>query len=207
MAERTSHERAHHLPEVGLLMMAAFAVPLFVWSAFNGDYFDLAHESFIIPLAVFFGGPVGIIAAVLAYHRRDMYVMTMSGVIGAFWLTYGMLLWLIRQDVIDGATAGGDMRGLLFAAWAATFGILWVGSMRAHWTLSLLSLGTAAMFVLLSIGYYRDSPDALQVGGWIGFVTAGLAWYAALAETLNAEFEEPVLPTDLGYFRRFHLRA
>lgn len=207
MAERTSHEREHRFPEMGLLVMAAFAIPLFVWSAFNAGYFDLRHETFIIPLAVFFGGPVAIITAVLAYQRRDMFLATMSGVIGAFWLTYGMLLWLIQERVIDGATAAGDLRGLLFAAWAATFGILWIGSMRAHWTLSLLTMGTAAMFVLLSIGYYRETTNAMDAGGWIGLVTAGLAWYAALAEALNAEFEEPVLPTDLGYFRRFHLRA
>jgi hypothetical protein len=116
-------------------------------------------------------------------------------------------LWLIHEDVISGAAAAGDLRGLLFAAWAATFGILWIGSMREHWALSLLTLGASAMFVLLSIGYYRGSENAMNVGGWIGLVTAGLAWYSALAEALNAEFEEQVLPTDLGYFRRFHLRA
>lgn len=207
MAERIPSGDRGRFRDLGLLVMAAFAMPLFVWSAFNAGYFDLGNESFVIPLAVFFGGPVAIVAAVLGYQRRDIYMATMAGLVGVFWLTYGMLLWLIHEDVIDRVTAAGDLRGLLFAGWAVTFGVLWLGSIREHWTLGLLMLGTTVMFALLSIGYYRETTNALEAGGWIGFVTAGLAWYTALAETLNAQFEEPVLPTDVEWFRRFHLRA
>ncbi len=203
MMEKETHSKTGHLVDAAPLAMAAFALPLFVWSAFNADYFNLSSETFIIPLAVFFGGPVAIAAGMWAYHRRDAYLATVAGVFGAFWLTYGMLLWLIHEGVIDGTTAGGDLRGLLFVAWAVTFAILWLASVREHWTLSLVTLGAGVMFILLSIGYYGDSTNALRAGGWIGFITAGLAWYAALAEMLNAEFEQAVLPTDPSWFRRF----
>ena len=117
-----------------------------------------------------------------------------------------MLLWLMHVGVVDSGTDGADLRGLLFIAWAVTFGMLWVASIRAHWTLSLVTLGAGVMFVLLSVGYYRDAPNALKGGGWIGFITAGMAWYGALAELLNAEFEQPILPTEPSQlFKRLHL--
>ena len=201
MEERT-HQTASRLTDPAPLVMAAIALPLFVWSAFNADYFGLEGESFIIPLAVFFGGPLALAAGMWAYRDRHAYLATIAGVVGAFWLTYGMLLWLMHEGVIDTAVVDGALRGLLFAAWGVTFGILWLASVRAHWTLSLVTLGMAVMFTLLSIGYYRDSENALQAAGWAGFITAGLAWYSALAELLNSEFEHAVLPTDLDSFRR-----
>jgi len=193
--------------------MAAFALPLFIWSAFNADYFDLQSENFIIPLAVFFGGPLAIAAAMWAYQRQDAYLATAAAVFGAFWLSHGLFLWLMHQGVVDRAAVTTDMRGLLFVGWAVTFGMLWLASMREHWSLSLVTLGAAAMFVLLAIGYYREAATSVPAGsnvvraaGWVGFVTAGLAWYSALAEVLNAEFAQPLLPTGPEWFQRLRLR-
>jgi len=205
MREETTRREVSRLADPAALAMAAFAVPLFIWSAFNADYFSLTNENFIIPLAVFFGGPIAFAAAMWAYHHRDAYLATVAGVFGAFWLTYGMLLWLMHAGVIDQFAASGDLRGFYFIGWTVTFGILWLASIRQHWALSLVSLGAGLMFLFLSIAYYRDSENVLRIGGWIGFITAGLAWYSALAEMLNAEFEEPVLPTDPSWFRRLRL--
>jgi len=174
-------------------------MPLFVWSGFDADFFDLSGESFVIPLAVFFGGPVALIAGMLAYARRDGYLATVAGIFGAFWLTYGVMLWLMHEGVV---TASADMLGFLFVGWAALFGILWVASMRAHWAIGLITLGATAMFVLLSIGYCSEEQNALQAAGYVGFITSFLAAYSALAEMVNSEREEPVLPTDLSSFRR-----
>ena len=64
------------------------------------------------------------------------------------------------------------------------------------------------MFILLSIAHYGDSTDVLKAGGWVGFVTSGLAWYSALAEMVNVEFERPLLPTgpDWLTYRHLHTR-
>ncbi len=195
------------LTDAAPLAMAAFALPLFIWSAFNAHFFDPTDETFLIPLAIFLGGPIALLSAMWAYAHRDAYLGTAAGVFGAFWFSYGMILWLSKNGTVS-PTSMRDLLGLLFIAWAVTFGILWVASMRAHWALSLISLGAAAMFVLLSIGYYRDrtaltDSNFLVVGGWVGFVTAGLTWYGALAHLLNVEFERPVLPTNMDWFRQF----
>ncbi|HXG35867.1 MAG TPA: acetate uptake transporter [Dehalococcoidia bacterium] len=204
----TREERSPEMRHFSLslpLTVTAFAVPLFIWSAFNADYFDLANENYIIPLAVFFAGPVGLIAAMWAFYHKETYMATVASLFGAFWLSYGMLLWLIDQGVVPRETSG-DLRGFFFIPWAVTFGIVWLASMYQHWTMALVTMGATVMFILLSIGYYADSTNILRIGGWVGFVTAGLAWYSMLAEMLNVEFKRLVLPTDLDWFIRRGLR-
>ncbi|HLF78045.1 MAG TPA: acetate uptake transporter [Dehalococcoidia bacterium] len=185
------------------LAVLAFSLTLFVWSAFHAGYFDQAtQESFIIPLAVFFAAPMAGAAAMWALYRGDSYLATAAGLFGAYWGSYGLLLWLTERGVVAASTSSGDIRGLLFATWAVAFAIVWLGSIRQHWAMSLIALGAAVMFVFLSIAGYRDSENALKIAGWVGFVTAGLGAYFALAELLNTEFERVMLPTDLRGFGR-----
>ncbi len=201
-------KETRRLSDPAPLAMIAFALPLFVWSAFNAGYFDVAtQETFIIPLAVFFGAPVALAAAMWGFYHRDGYLATLAGLLGAYWASYGMLLWLTEKGVVAGTTASGDIRGMLFAAWAVAFGIVWLGSMREHWTMSLVALGATVMFALLGVGQYADNSDITQAGGWVGLVTAALGGYAALAELVNAELQRPVLPTDATWFTRFRPHA
>ncbi len=188
------------------LAMVSFAVPLFVWSAFNAGYFETVGDNFIIPLAVFFGAPLAFATAMWAYYHREPYLATAAGIFAAFWASYGTLRWLVQKDVITGDVSGDPM-GFFFVPWAITFGVAWLGSMREHWTLALVSLGATLMFVFLSIGHYADESDVVKIGGWIGFITSGIAWYAALAEMLNIEFKREVLPVDAQWFEQFRART
>lgn len=183
----------------GALLMAGFAIPLFVWSAFNAGYFDIDSQNFVIPLAIFLGAPLAFLAALWS---RDHYANgLLAGVFGGFWFTYGGLLWLSQTGVVE--AAGRHMYALFFVAWAITFAIVWLGSVRQNWTFSLVALGASVMLVLLGVHYFGAGRGFLEAGGWVGFITAGLAWYASLAETLRLEYQRPVLPTDWSWFRQF----
>jgi len=193
------NESTRPVGTIGPLALIAFSLPLFVWSAFNAGYFDRAtQESFIVPLAVFFGAPIALIAVAWALYKGDTFLGAITGLFAGFWASYGMLLWLTERGVVEATTSSGDIRGMLYAAWAVAFGIIWLGSMRQHWAMSLIALGSGAMFVLLSVGQYATDNTSINIGGWIGLVTAGLGAYLALAELLNAEFERVVLPEDLA---------
>src|SRR3990172_6617386 len=108
MARQESVEETRYSSPAALAMVA-FALPLFIWSAFNAGYFKASNEEFIIPLAVFLGGPIAFASAMWALYRRDAYLGTAAGVFAAFWISYGMLLWLIQRGVVTGETTG-DIR-------------------------------------------------------------------------------------------------
>src|SRR5438067_979572 len=115
MQEQQVYEGRRRLADPAALALAAFALPLFIWSAFNADYFSRGDENFVIPLAVFVGGPLAIAGAMWAYYNHDAFLATFAGVLGAFWFSFGMLLWLIHNGVVSGPAASDTkLRGFFF---------------------------------------------------------------------------------------------
>jgi uncharacterized protein len=51
-----------------------------------------------------------------------------------------------------------------------------------------------ATFLFLTIGAMNNSTSATHVGGWLGLVTAVIAWYASFAGVVNATWQRRILP-------------
>jgi len=51
-----------------------------------------------------------------------------------------------------------------------------------------------ATLILLVFGTLGGSAGAGQIGGYLGLVTAFLAWYASAAGVVNATWKRSVLP-------------
>jgi succinate-acetate transporter protein len=49
-------------------------------------------------------------------------------------------------------------------------------------------------FLALTIGAFAGASSWNKLGGWLGLVTAVLAWYASFAGVTNATFKRSVLP-------------
>jgi len=49
-------------------------------------------------------------------------------------------------------------------------------------------------FLFLAIGAYAKSGAMTQIGGWLGLLTALVAWYASFAGVLNRTSRRVVLP-------------
>jgi succinate-acetate transporter protein len=51
-------------------------------------------------------------------------------------------------------------------------------------------------FAVLAIGWLDDhSSTWIHVGGWLGLITAVLAWYGSLAGVANFTFKRQLFPT------------
>jgi len=50
-------------------------------------------------------------------------------------------------------------------------------------------------FLALTIGKFADSSGWTKVGGWLGLMTAVVAWYGSLAGVMNATAKRVVFPT------------
>ncbi|MDQ2792164.1 MAG: GPR1/FUN34/YaaH family transporter [Actinomycetota bacterium] len=69
-----------------------------------------------------------------------------------------------------------------------------VASLRVSGAVVAVLVALLATFILLTIGAYSGAAAITNIGGYVGLVTAALAWYASFAGVTNATFKKTVLP-------------
>jgi len=52
----------------------------------------------------------------------------------------------------------------------------------------------SATFIVLTIAEFSESTSITKVGGWLGLITAVVAWYASFAVVTNATWKRPIIP-------------
>jgi succinate-acetate transporter protein len=177
------------------LGLAAFALTTFLLSAKNAGWMTHATGSSWLGFAFAYGGLAQFAAGMWEFRRGNTFGATAFGTFGAFWI--GIALWI--ELVVNPAVAA--IKPVTAAATVAAINhdLVWILLGFAIITLYLLILTTQvnvavflvflALFVtlvILAIGNFNAGSALLptgtiKVGGYVGLVTALLAFYASAA--------------------------
>jgi len=177
------------------LGLAAFALTTFLLSAKNAGWMTHATGSSWLGFAFAYGGLAQFAAGMWEFRRGNTFGATAFGTFGAFWI--GIALWI--ELVVNPAVAA--IKPVTAAATVAAINhdLGWILLGFAIITLYLLILTTQvnvavflvflALFVtlvILAIGNFNAGSALLptgtiKVGGYVGLVTALLAFYASAA--------------------------
>ena len=183
------------IADPGPLGLAAFAMTTFVLSVFNANIIGtLALVGVVLPLALFYGGAVQILAGMWEFRKNNTFGALAFSSYGAFWIT---LAWYLRYLAAGLPTATEhEARGLFLLAWTIFTAYMLVASLRTTIMLTAVFAFLFATFLLLAIGVLAAPPNAtlIKAGGWLGLVTALLAWYHSFAGVTNATWGRTVLP-------------
>lgn len=175
------------------LGLAGFALTTLLLSFSNANIIKgTAGVAVVLGAAAFYGGLAQLLAGMWEFRRGNTFGATAFSSFGAFWLS----VWWISTH------ATGDvhqMSGLFDIAWCVFTAYMTVAALRT----SAATLGVFAFltltFLFLGLGAFQNgtpAPDALtKVGGYLGIVTAVLAFYASAAGVINATHKRDVLPT------------
>jgi succinate-acetate transporter protein len=187
------------------LGLAAFALTTFMLSGHNADFIP---DVVWIPLALFYGGTVQLLAGMWEYRNRNVFGATAFSTYGGFWLALGSFVILISLTKLgEGVAAHNDVSNslawfLLAFAIFNTYMLLW--STRVSGAVFAVFLTLEITEILLAIGFWVAAhrgvaPTGAEVGwikagGWAGVVTAATAWYASAAGVINGMSPGTVLP-------------
>jgi succinate-acetate transporter protein len=69
-----------------------------------------------------------------------------------------------------------------------------IGAVKSSRVVLLVFIALTLTFLLLTIGEFAGSTVAHNIGGYLGLVTAVLAWYGAAASVINSTWKRTVLP-------------
>ncbi len=166
------------------LGLCGFALTTFVLSANNAGLFALAGISAVVGLALFYGGLVQLLAGLQEFRNGNTFGATAFCSYGGFWLSFAVFLIpffginLANHAVITGV-------GYYLVGWAIFTGLMFIGALRSNVAL-LAVLGLLFLaYVALAIGWLSGlSVTWIQIGGWLGILTALVAWYTAIAGVL-----------------------
>jgi succinate-acetate transporter protein len=182
-----------HIADPGPLGLAGFAMTTFVLSCFNAGFFGSKSplEAVVLPLALFYGGIAQFLAGMWEFRKANTFGAVAFTSYGAFWLSFAAYVKFVAPGL--GANAG-PATGLYLLGWTIFTGYMMVASLRVSGAVAAVFVALFLTFLLLTIGTFTGSAGIGVIGGYLGLVTAVLAWYASFAGVINATWKRTVLP-------------
>jgi len=180
------------LADPGPLGLAAFALTTFVLSCVNAGVFPGGVLGTFLPLALFYGGTVQLLAGMWEFKNGNTFGSTAFSSYGGFWISLGALVYLELKGVLDFKADGNVALGLFLLAWTIFTFYMWIASFKTNRALVVVFTLLTITFILLTIGAF--SSQAMTVaGGWFGILTAIAAWYTSAAGVINSTYGRVVL--------------
>ena len=175
------------------LGLAAFALTTFLLSSANAHWMTMATGDAWLGFALAYGGLAQFAAGMWEFRNRNVFGATAFGTYGAFWIGIGLWALLVAPPpagagpaavLAHGAAAGKDLGWILLAfAIFNTSMLLW--STLLNWAIFGVFLTLEATEIVLFIGNFAANANIVKVGGYVGVLTALVAWYASAAIVVN----------------------
>lgn len=180
------------------LGLAGFALTTFLLSGHNASFIP---DLIWVGPALFYGGAAQLLAGMWEFRNRNVFGATAFSTYGGFWLALGIFVVLANTTKFAASFAGGDLTNALawfvFAFAVFNFYML-IGSLRVNVAVFLVFFVLQLTEIALVIGFFKLSSGGsewwLHCGGWLGIVTAALAWYTSAAGVWNGQAGRKVLP-------------
>jgi succinate-acetate transporter protein len=188
------------------LGLCAFALTTFVLSSINAGWFPAGAQNVVVGLALFYGGLAQLLAGMWEFKAGNTFGATAFTSYGAFWLAFAVILipgsGVLASFIPAGAKAIDPTilhpaLGVFLLGWTIFTGLMFLGTLRSTIALMAVFGFLFLTFLALALGELLPSTTMHTVGGYLGIITALVAWYTALAGILASSksmFNLPVGP-------------
>jgi len=175
------------------LGLAAFALTTFLLSAANAHWMTTATGDAWLGYAFAYGGLAQFVAGMWEFRNRNVFGATAFSTYGGFWIGLGLWALLVAPapagagPVAAAAHAAATTKdlGWILLAFAIfnTYMLLW--STLLNWAIFAVFLILEATEIVLFIGFFANNTSVIKIGGYVGVVTAIVAWYTSAAIVVN----------------------
>ena len=191
-AETTTAAAVSPIADPAPLGLAAFALTTFLLSAANAGWMTKATGDAWVGYALAYGGVVQLLAAMWEFRNKNVFGTTIFGSYGGFWI--GLGLWVIL--VARNAPASPALKAVYAAQTTKDLGWILLGFAIFNTYMLLISTQTnVAIFsalllleateIILFVGFFTGNTSTIKAGGYVGVVTALIAWYTSAAGVTN----------------------
>ncbi len=165
------------------LGLAGFATTTFLLSAANANWMSAASGAAFLGYAFAYGGFIQLLAGMWEFRNRNVFGATAFSTYGGFWL--GLGLWVLLVAPKDTALQAGHDKAWILLAFAIVNTYLLILSTQLTMAVFFVFLTLELTEILLFIGGFANSSGLVKAGGYVGVLTALVAWYASAAGISN----------------------
>lgn len=173
------------------LGLGAFAMTTFVLSVVNAGLITVKAEPVVLGLALFYGGLAQLLAGMWEFRRGNTFAALAFSSFGAFWMSFFYYVSFVAGHL---GSAAGPATGLFLLVWAVFTCYMMIAAFRESVAVLGVFVFLLLTYVSLTIGAWAGSDFFNILGGWLGIVTALIAWYCSFAGVVNSTFKRAVLP-------------
>jgi succinate-acetate transporter protein len=170
------------------LGLAGFALTTWLLSMVNAGWFTGVNVPMVLACALAFGGTAQFFAGLMEMPNGNTFGFVAFCGYGAFWWSFALFVLFFAK------TVEGPFVGWYLLLWGVFTGFLWVGAWKKNKALLLIFTFLFPTFLLLAAGAFTGIGGLTVLGGYLGLVTAALAFYLAAAEVINESWGRTVLP-------------
>ena len=170
------------------LGLTGFALTTWMLSMVNAGWFAGACVPLVLASAFAFGGTAQFCAGLLELPRGNTFGFVAFCSYGAFWWSFALFVHFFAAGVPAGFV------GWWLVMWGVFTFYMWIGSLALNRAVQLVFLALWITFFLLGAADLFGIAALHVAGGYMGLVTAVLAFYLAAAEVINETHGRPVLP-------------
>src|ERR1700691_129744 len=179
----------HKVADPAPLGLAAFAMTTFCLSSANAGWWHAGGASAALALALIYGGTAQFAAGMWEFVRKNTFGALAFTSYGAFWI--GVYFFINFQ----GGLAVKGALGLYLLPWILFTAYMTIAALKTNVAVLFVFIALTLAFLFLTIGAWGGGhTDMTKIGGWLGIVTALLAWYASAAGVINETHGKVVLP-------------
>jgi len=182
------HHNRCRLGNPAPLGLFGFASTTLVLSLYNVHARHILVPNVVVGMALFYGGLAQFLAGMWEFATGNTFGATAFSSYGAFWLSFATIL--IPNSGIGAAYSvdpgmEDDAIGIYLLSWMVVTFLFFIGALRKSVGLSALFLCLTITFMLLAIGFLMKKVNVQKAGGYVGILTALIAYYCGLSEMLT----------------------
>jgi succinate-acetate transporter protein len=191
--DRTTAVSPSPIADPAPLGLAAFALTTFLLSAANAGWMTHATGNAWLGYAFAYGGVAQLLAGMWEFRNRNVFGATAFSSYGGFWFGLGLWVELVAPRAPSAAAANHDL-GWILLAFAIFNTYMLINSMAVNAAVFAVFLTLEATEVLLFAGFFAGNANVVKAGGYVGVLTALVAWYTSSAGVMNGLRGRVVFP-------------